>query len=177
MFTLKSNSTKNISLISFLLMLAFTLPILSSCSKHKEKKQENVSIIREGTIDVYSIDANKDGFVYQDMMDWNVISDEPGNCPVCGMKLKKVTIKKAEKNLISHNFKIKKEKATSIIRKGLIDLKSIDSNKDGFVYQDMMDWNVISDQPGNCPVCGMKLKKVTIKEAEKNLKSHNFKVK
>ncbi|MBK8662217.1 MAG: hypothetical protein IPN18_10595 [Ignavibacteriales bacterium] len=36
-----------------------------------------------------------------------------------------------------------------LIRNGEIDLKSIDKNKDGKVYQDQMDWNVIADEPEN----------------------------
>ena len=67
------------------------------------------SIIRTGKIDLAGIDVNKDGKVYQDMMDWNVISDKPGTCPVCGMKLKEVSLKEASENLIKHGFKVKKE--------------------------------------------------------------------
>jgi multidrug efflux pump subunit AcrA (membrane-fusion protein) len=63
----------------------------------------------------------------------------------------------------------------SLVRTGVIDVKSIDKNGDGFVYQDFMDWNVISDKDGRCPVCGMYLQKVSIKEAEKNLTEHGFK--
>ncbi len=65
-----------------------------------------------------------------------------------------------------HNHK------SSIVHEGVIDVESIDKNKDGNVYQDMMDWNVISDQPGKCPLCGMTLQKVTIDEAKKNLEKH-----
>ncbi len=50
-------------------------------------------------------------------------------------------------------------------------------NKDGKVYQDMMDWNVISDKPGDCPLCGMKLKEVTLAQAKKNLEKNGFKTK
>ena len=50
---------------------------------------------------------NKDGKVYQDVMDWNVISDTPGECPVCGMELKEVSLEKATENLIKNNFKVK----------------------------------------------------------------------
>ncbi len=66
---------------------------------------------------------------------------------------------------------------SSAIRKGVIDLKAIDKNKDGKVFQDQMDWNVISDKPGECPLCGMKLKEVTLEKAKENLLKHNFKVK
>jgi len=64
-----------------------------------------------------------------------------------------------------------------IIRKGVIDLKAIDKNKDGKVFQDQMDWNVISDSPDKCPICKMSLKEVTFEVAKKNLKSNGYKVK
>jgi RND family efflux transporter MFP subunit len=69
------------------------------------------------------------------------------------------------------------EETSPLIRKGVIDLKSIDKNKDGKVFQDQMDWNVISDEPGNCPLCGMKLKEVSLEEAKKKLIENGFKVK
>ena len=69
-------------------------------------KMEN-SIVREGVIDVEAIDTNKDGKVFQDVMDWNVISDEAGKCPLCGMTLKEVTIDDAKKNLKKNNFEVK----------------------------------------------------------------------
>lgn len=62
------------------------------------------------------------------------------------------------------------------IRTEPIDVKALDADHDGYVYQDGMDWNVIADQEGKCPVCGMTLKKVTVAEAEKNLTDHGFKV-
>jgi len=70
-------------------------------------KSKDQSIVREGEINLEAIDANKDGKVYQDMMDWNVISDKPGKCPICGMELKEVAIKKAKENLTKHGFEVK----------------------------------------------------------------------
>ena len=69
--------------------------------------EETSPLIRAGVIDLKSIDKNKDGKVFQDMMDWNVISDEPGKCPICGMKLKEVSLEKAKSNLIENGFKVK----------------------------------------------------------------------
>jgi Cu(I)/Ag(I) efflux system membrane fusion protein len=63
------------------------------------------------------------------------------------------------------------------IRKGIIDLSSIDENQDGKLYEDIMDWNVISDEPGECPLCGMTLREFTIKDVKKNLTEHGFKYK
>ena len=69
------------------------------------------------------------------------------------------------------------EHESELIRKGIIDLNAIDENEDGKVFQDMMDWNVISDEEGRCPVCGMYLKEVTIDDAKKNLIENGYKVK
>ncbi|MFA8344326.1 MAG: efflux RND transporter periplasmic adaptor subunit [Rhodothermaceae bacterium] len=77
---------------------------------HKEMTNEygvESELIRTGIIDVESIDKNGDGKVFQDPMDWNVISDKPGRCPVCDMKLVEVTIAKAKENLIENGYKVK----------------------------------------------------------------------
>ena len=75
-------------------------------SSHKIMEKKN-SIVREGVIDLQTIDENKDGKVFQAMMDYNVISDKPGKCPLCGMKLKEVSLKKAKDTLIKAGFKVK----------------------------------------------------------------------
>jgi len=70
-----------------------------------------------------------------------------------------------------------KEIDNPLIRKGVIDLIAIDENKDGKLYQDIMDWNVISDTPDTCPLCGMKLREFTIDEVKANLTEHGFEYK
>ena len=72
----------------------------------KETEAEE-SIIRKGIIDLHAIDKNNDGKVFQDFMDWNVISDEPGRCPICEMKLQEVSLSKARENLVTNGFKVK----------------------------------------------------------------------
>ncbi len=84
----------------------------SGYSSHSENNtesdaSENIEIVREGEIDVYNIDVNMDGYVYQDQMHWNVMSDKPAQCPICGMELKKVSVTKAKENLKSNGFKVK----------------------------------------------------------------------
>ncbi len=69
------------------------------------------------------------------------------------------------------------EHQASIVREGIIDLNAIDKNGDGKVFQDLMDWNVISDEKGRCPLCGMYLSEVSIEEAKKNLKENGFEYK
>ena len=76
-------------------------------SMNMEKGQTNSAIVHEGMIDLMAIDKNKDGMVYQDPMDWNVISDEPGKCPLCKMELKEVTLNEAKENLIKNDFQVK----------------------------------------------------------------------
>jgi len=88
-------------------------------------------------------------------------------------KIKKMTdeeMKKMDKKEIQAGEK----KTSELIRTGVIDLKAIDKNSDGMLYQDVMDWNVISDKPGTCPVCGMKLREMPISQVKKNLKNHGF---
>jgi len=65
----------------------------------------------------------------------------------------------------------------SIVREGVIDLQAIDENGDGKVFQDVMDWNVISDKAGYCPLCEMQLKEVSLETAKKNLEKFGYKVK
>jgi len=74
---------------------------------NKEMSDEKDSIVRTGVIDLQSIDRNKDGKVFQDLMDFNVISDNPGRCPLCGMTLQEVSLEKAKDVLIKNNFKVK----------------------------------------------------------------------
>lgn len=78
-------------------------------SHHKMKSEdtEEISVVREGEIDLVAIDVNGDGMVYQDQMCWNVISDKPGECPQCGMILKEVSLEGAKENLLKNNYKVK----------------------------------------------------------------------
>ena len=78
-----------------------------STEDSEDEIQNNSDLIREGIIDVESIDENRDGKVFQDPMDWNVISDQDGRCPICNMFLKEVTIEEAKINLEEHGFQYK----------------------------------------------------------------------
>ena len=73
--------------------------------ENKELPSSN-AWVRPEPIDVRALDLNGDGFVYQDPMDWNVIADEEGRCPVCGMFLKKVTIAEATQHLHKFGFEV-----------------------------------------------------------------------
>jgi hypothetical protein len=62
------------------------------------------------------------------------------------------------------------------VREEPVDVNMIDIDADGYVYQDPMDWNVIADEEGKCSECGMFLKRVSVAEADKNLRDNGFKV-
>ncbi|MGE5679791.1 MAG: heavy metal-binding domain-containing protein [Bacillota bacterium] len=67
--------------------------------------------------------------------------------------------------------------SASIVRQGVIDLKAIDENNDGKVFECPMDYNVISDKAAACPECKMDLEEVTLGKARENLRANNFQVK
>lgn len=100
-------------------------------------------------------------------------SEQRNNSQNTDSKEKDIKLKKNEQ-MDKQAEEIKKHE--SIVREGMIDLESIDINKDGKVFQDPMDWNVISEQEGRCPLCNMKLQEVSLDEARKNLVEHGYKV-
>lgn len=89
-----------------------TMAYIDADSSHKDHHQmkpnstDEASIVREGEIDLAAIDKNEDGKVYQDQMCWNVVSDESGECPQCGMILKEVSLNDAKKNLEENGFEV-----------------------------------------------------------------------
>ncbi|MBZ0177963.1 MAG: efflux RND transporter periplasmic adaptor subunit [Melioribacteraceae bacterium] len=61
-----------------------------------------------------------------------------------------------------------------LIRTGEIDVKSIDKNGDGKLFECPMDWNIIADEYQRCPACEMKMKEYTIEEVKKNLDEYGY---
>jgi hypothetical protein len=78
--------------------------------EHEIKAAETVEseLVREGVIDVESLDNDGDGNLFECPMDWNVISDKSGECPVCGMDLKEFTILEVKNNLDKYGYEYKK---------------------------------------------------------------------
>jgi membrane fusion protein, copper/silver efflux system len=84
-------------------------PVTNEKQEMKIKGQDHSdSIVHEGVIDVESIDKNRDGKLFECPMDWNVISDEAGRCPICNMYLKEYSIKQIKENLDKNGFEYKK---------------------------------------------------------------------
>lgn len=77
----------------------------NSMDYHSHDKHEQNSINK--VIDVESMDKNRDGKLFECPMDWDVISDEAGRCPLCNMKLKEYSLSDVKSNLEKHGFKHK----------------------------------------------------------------------
>jgi len=75
---------------------------------NEKKHNHSNSIIREGIIDVEAVDINSNGKLFECPMDWNVISDEDGRCPVCNMNLKEYTIEEVKANLDKYGYEYNK---------------------------------------------------------------------
>jgi hypothetical protein len=113
----KVNLQHNVSRILTVLALlfAFFIANFNVSAQDNQIKQTKIktnpknieNIVRTGTINLKKIDKNKDVKVFQCPMDWNVISDKAGKCPVCKMDLTEVALKKAKDNLVKHGFKAK----------------------------------------------------------------------
>lgn len=61
---------------------------------------------------------------------------------------------------------------STIIREKGFDVSSIDTNKDGKVFQCPMHFNVISDDNNKCPSCNMKLLEYTVEKAQLDFDYH-----
>jgi len=92
---------------------------------------------------------------------------------------KQMEHKKSDNDMhgMKHDMKSDSKDHNSMVLKGEIDLKAIDENGDGKVYQDQMCWNVLSDSKGECPLCGMMLKEVSLEKAKQNLLKNDYKLK
>jgi len=71
---------------------------------------------------------------------------------------------------------VKKDaKSSELIRSEGSDVTLLDKNGDGMLYQCPMDFQVISDTFGVCPVCKMDLMEYSVADAQTNLDKHYHK--
>ncbi len=68
----------------------------------------------------------------------------------------------------NHKHKGDKNKSEQMMMK-MEKMKKIDKNKDGIVYECPMKCEAPKDAPGECPKCGMKLQKISIKDMNKKM--------
>ena len=104
----------------------------------------------------------------------SMVDEKTKSAPV--KKEKSISVKEPQKsgNELKHEHAAEE---SSIIRDGEIDLQAIDKNRDGKLYECPMDWYVIGDSAGRCPICEMKLKEYTIEQTKMNLKKYGYKYK
>lgn len=76
-----------------------------------------------------------------------------------------------------HQMKDAEGMEHEMVRKGVIDVESLDANEDGKLYECPMDWNVLSDHDGDCPTCGMNLKEYSIADVKANLDKYGYEYK
>ncbi|HUX92664.1 MAG TPA: heavy metal-binding domain-containing protein [Ignavibacteriaceae bacterium] len=148
-FTVKTNTVKILFLSFVVFLAAASLSLAQDSSKSKSTQHEM-------------------------KMDKGMKMEHHMNMPA-GKKEMDSSMKMGKKE--NGKEKMKENHSSPVAYKGVINLKSIDDNKDGKIYQCPMDFNVLSDKPGIDPKCGMKLKEVTLKQAKNNLIKYGFKVK
>lgn len=137
----KSNITKLFIIVALLISTAIFAQDKSMQMNMKgmksAKQTADSSIVRKGVIDLKSIDKNNDGKVYQCPMEANVLSDEKGECPLCGMDIREVTVEKAKERLIKRGFKVSET-----------ELKAVNEKKNNASETKLAIWNQV------CPVTG-----------------------
>ncbi len=181
--------------MKYLIKISAMLLVLFFVAGNISAQEHNMNMTHKAQkstmkMDVKKLDKNHDGSVYQCPMCPGQISDKPGDCPKCGMHMKKVSVKDAEKAMMGamknkgemHMHKGKEMKHEMNLQKDMhmkkgemgmhkhgmktgknLDFKKYDKNGDGYVYECPMKCGEPSDKPGECPKCGMKLEKVKVK--------------
>ncbi len=92
-----------------------------------------------------------------------ILQDKPGNCPECGMKLIPFNDKQNEEHLPYHHSEPEKEEYSSHVPNTAVVVKmSVPPPGEDAVqtfqrYTSPMHPQIVQDEPGKCPLCGMTL--------------------
>ncbi len=140
--------------------LIVLVTIFITAIQAQDKKDNHEAECKMMVEKIQKTDANKDGKVFA-CPKCEVYQDKAGKCSDCGAELHEMTIDELHKAIC--------EKDEGHHKMGMKSAKDFDKNKDGKVFQCTMCANEISDEPGECPTCGMKLKEVSLDKAQQNL--------
>ena len=83
-----------------------------------------------------------------------IIRDQPGSCPLCGMNLVPVEGKETEKHV--HHVEIHEKEKLSYAQHSTPAIKA-NKNQSFQKYTCPMHPQIVQDAPGKCPLCGMTL--------------------
>lgn len=122
--------------------------------------QQNAAVTAGSTADKGSANkAQDEGKTYTCPMHPEVITHEPGRCPICGMFLveKEDGAKQMQMEHVDHQHDATTANAVSTHKL----VPQADSNGGGTIkYVCPMHPQIVMDEPGTCPICGMTLEKV-----------------
>lgn len=159
---MKSNIIKSVLLIFFFLGITLSYTYAGSFTQKDSTSNKSQKIAKAGKCENMAQCKDK---------------SECKNTDKC-KDMSKCTNKNMNSSMsMSKTMKMDSKSADKVQIAKAINLKAIDKNKDGKVFQCPMDFDVLSDKPGKDPKCGMTLVEVTLGQAKKNLTDHGFKVK
>ena len=125
---MKRNNQKNIQkfFVLMLCFLVFSAVVFVACKENKE----------------VATAENSADFYYTCPMHPEIVRDEPGDCPICGMTL------------------VKKEKEAKKVEPA--------ATEADVYYTCPMHPEIVRDEPGDCPICGMALVKKTRSDSQRD---------
>lgn len=94
---------------------------------------------------------------YTCLMHPEIVKDEPGSCPKCGMNLVPVNAKEKEQSHSHHQHTEPENEETSSPAEHVAPVVEMQNTQGFQKYTCPMHPQIIQDSPGKCPLCGMKL--------------------
>lgn len=182
----------NIVIILTVFILLLNTNLFFAQDINYNENEKNQSEITEDQ-DSNFFAAARDEIIYQCPIDFEVLSNVPGYCSKCEVRLKEYTLEEVINNLNEDGHKkptlvikmmnIGKEEITETVdtatvqdttglneRIAAIDFLEIDHNEDGMVFQCPVCPEQIWDDVYSCAVCGSVFIEYTIEEVKANLR-------